>query len=84
MYPGKVRLRMRPAVSYLLLADDHTYQCRSWDQVGRTARVGESERLPDREGAKDDVESDRPLIPSEAAALVEAATKFALAHTGRG
>jgi hypothetical protein len=36
---------MRPAVPYLLLADDKTYRCRNWHRPGRATRLGDSSDL---------------------------------------
>jgi hypothetical protein len=68
-------------VSYVLLADSKTYGCRTWeDLVGRLlwAREEGCARAKAR-FANGDV--DRPLIPSEQAQLVEAATGRFLLET---
>lgn len=64
---------------YLLLADQHTYRCRNWDQlVGRLVWArGNGYRTAKARWTG--WESDRPLIPSEAVELVQAATRVALA-----
>jgi hypothetical protein len=64
---------MRP-VGYLLLADSNTYVCRSWDDlVGRLLWAREQGFVKARARlANGDI--DRPLMPSEQARLVEAAT----------
>jgi hypothetical protein len=64
---------MRP-VGYLLLADSHTYVCRTWeDLVGRLLWAREQGFVkPKARLANGDI--DRPFMPSEQARLVEAAT----------
>jgi hypothetical protein len=65
---------------YLLLGDDHTYQCRNWEQLVERLVWARESGYTTAKARHTTSESDRPLIPSEAAALVvEAATKVALA-----
>jgi hypothetical protein len=67
-------------VPYLLLADDRTYRCRNWDQLVERMVWARRSGYATAKARRTTWESDRPLIPSEAAALVEAATAVALAN----
>jgi hypothetical protein len=65
-------------VGYLLLADSHTFICRTWDDLAAKlvwAR-GEGYRTAKARHASGYV--DRPLLPSEQARLVKQATRLAL------
>ena len=64
---------------YLLLADEHTYRCRNRDQLVQRLVWAHKNGYRAAKARRTAWESDRPLIPSEAAALVEAATRVALA-----
>jgi hypothetical protein len=65
-------------VPYLLFADDHTYRCRSWQQLVERLAWAHRSGYATAKARHTTMDSDRPLIPSQAAALVEAATKVAL------
>ena len=62
---------------YLLLADDHTYRCRNWEQLVERLVWAHQNGYRTAKARRTTWESDRPLIPSEAAALVDAGTKVA-------
>ena len=64
---------------YRLLADDHTYRRRNWDQLVERLVWAHRSGFRTAKARQTTWESDRPLIPSEAAALVEAATRVAVA-----
>jgi hypothetical protein len=65
-------------VPYLLRADDHTYRCRSWEQLVERLVWAHRSGYTTAKARRTTMDSDRPLFPSEAAALVEAATQVAL------
>ena len=64
---------------YLLLADDHTYRCRNWDDLAERLVWAHHRGFRSAMARRTAWEEDRPLLPSEAVALVEAATELALA-----
>jgi hypothetical protein len=66
-------------VSYLLLADDRVYRCRNWDDLTERLVWAHPQGFTSAKARRTAWEEDRPLLPSEATALVEAATAFALA-----
>jgi hypothetical protein len=66
-------------VPYLLLADEHTYGCRNWGDLAARLVWAHQRGYATAKARRTTLDSDRPLIPSEAAALVEAATRVALA-----
>ena len=63
---------------YLLLADDKTYRCRSWEDLARRLVWAHQQGFRSARARRTAWEEDRPLLPSEAVALVERATKLAL------
>ena len=65
-------------MSYLLLADSHTFVCRSWDDL--TARLvwAHQEGYSTAKARRANGWVDRPLLPSEKLRLVEDATRLAL------
>ena len=65
--------RMRP-VSYLLFADSHTYVCRTWDDLVRRLLWARAQGCVKAKARFANADIDRPLMPSEQARLVEAAT----------
>jgi hypothetical protein len=65
-------------VPYVLLADQRTYRCRNWDQLVERLVWAHQAGYTTAKARRTTMDSDRPLIPSEAAALVETATKVAL------
>jgi hypothetical protein len=70
---------MRPAVAYLLHADDHVYRCRTWHDLAERLVWAHRQGFGSAKARRTAWEEDRPLLPSEAVALVEAATELALA-----
>jgi hypothetical protein len=66
-------------VAYLLQADDHIYRCRSWDQLAERLLWAHRQGFRSAKARRTAWEEDRPLLPSEAVALVAAATELALA-----
>jgi hypothetical protein len=66
-------------VSYLLLADDKTYRCRSWDDLAERLVWAHRQGFRSATARRTAWDEDRPLLPSEAVDLIEAATEFALA-----
>jgi hypothetical protein len=66
-------------VTYLLLADDKTYRCRNWDDLTERLVWAHRQGFTSAKARRTAWEEDRPLLPSEAVALVEAATDLAAA-----
>lgn len=60
---------MRRPVPYVLLADQRTYRCRSWDQLDERLVWAHRSGYTTAKARRTTMDSDRPLIPSEAAAL---------------
>jgi hypothetical protein len=67
------------SVAYLLLADDKTYRCRSWSDLTNRLVWAHRNGYNSARARRTGWETDTPLLPSEARALVEAATALALA-----
>jgi hypothetical protein len=65
-------------VPYLLVADHSVYRCRSWDQLVERLVWAHRQGYRSAKARRTAWEEDRPLLPSEAVALVEAATELAL------
>jgi hypothetical protein len=65
-------------VSYLLLADSHTYVCRSWDDLAARLVWARQQGYQPAKARRANGYVDRPLLPSERARLVEEATGLAL------
>jgi hypothetical protein len=65
-------------VAYLLLADDHTCRCRTWNQLAERLLWAHRQGFTSAKARHTAWEEDRPLLPSEAAALIETATELAL------
>jgi hypothetical protein len=65
-------------VGYLLLADSHTFVCRTWDDLA--AKLGWAQHVGYGTAKARHANGyvDRPLLPSEQARLVEDATELAL------
>jgi hypothetical protein len=63
---------------YLLVADDHTYVCRGWDALAQRLAWAREQGYKNAKARCCGWELDRPLLPSECAALVEAATRVAV------
>jgi hypothetical protein len=64
---------MQP-VGYLLLADSHTYVCRTWDDLVGRLLWARDQGCVKAKACLTNGEIDQPLMPSEQARLVEAAT----------
>lgn len=65
-------------MSYLLLADSHTFVCRSWDDLAARLVWAREEGYATAKARRANGYVDRPLLPSEQARLVEDATRLAL------
>jgi hypothetical protein len=66
-------------VTYLPQADDKTYRCRNWDDLAQRLVWAHRQDFKPGKARRTAWEEDRPLLPSEAVALVDAATQLALA-----
>jgi hypothetical protein len=66
-------------VPYLLLADDHTYVWRSWDALVGRLVWAHGRGYATAKARLCTGFTDRPLMRSEAVALVESATELVLA-----
>jgi hypothetical protein len=65
-------------VSYLLLADSHTFVCRSWDDLAARLVWARQEGYLTAKARRANGFVDKPLLPSEQARLIEDATRLAL------
>jgi len=65
-------------VSYLLLADSHTFVCRTWDELAARLVWARQEGYVTAKARRANGYVDRPLLPSEQALLVQEATRLAL------
>ena len=65
-------------MGYLLLADSHTFACRTWDDLAARLLWARQEGYETEKARRANGYVDRPLLPSERARLVEDATKLAL------
>ena len=65
-------------MSYLLLADSHTFVCPSWDELAARLVWARQEGYVTAKARRANCYVDRPLLPSEQARLVEDATQLAL------
>ena len=65
-------------MSYLLLADSHTFACRSWDDLAARLVWARQEGYVTAKARRANGYVDRPLLPSEQVRLVEEATRLAL------
>jgi len=65
-------------VGYLLLADSHTYVCRTWDDLAARLVWARQEGYVTAKARRANGYVDRPLLPSEQAQLVQEATRVAL------
>jgi len=65
-------------VGYLLLADSHTFVCRTWNDL--TARLvwARKHGYGSAKARRANGYVDRPLLPSEQVRLIEDATRLAL------
>jgi hypothetical protein len=65
-------------VGYLLLADSHTYVCRTWDDLAAKLVWARQEGYRTAKARRANGYVDRPLLPSEQARLVDEATRLAV------
>ena len=65
-------------MSYLLLADSHTYRCRTWDDLAAKLVWAREQGYGFAKARRANAYVDRPLLPSEQMRLVEEATRLAL------
>jgi len=65
-------------VSYLLLADSHTFVCRTWDELAARLVWARQDGYVKAKARRANGYVDRPLLPSEQALLVQEATRLAL------
>jgi hypothetical protein len=68
---------MRAGMSYLLLADDETYRCTTWGELTKRLVWAHRQGFTSAKARHTAWEEDRPLLPSEAVALIEPATELA-------
>jgi hypothetical protein len=66
-------------VRYLLVADSHTYVCRTWDDLAARLVWAREQGYRTAKARLTAADFDRPLLPSEQAKLVDDATRLALA-----
>jgi hypothetical protein len=62
---------------YLLLADSHTYVCRTWDDLMARLVWAREQGYASAQARRANGYADRPLLPSEQAKLVDDATRLA-------
>ena len=65
-------------MSYLLLADSHTFVCRTWDDLAARLVWARQRGYRTAKARRANGYVDRPLLPSEKTRLVEDATRLAL------
>jgi hypothetical protein len=65
-------------VGYLLLADSHTFVCRTWDDLAARLVWARQEGYRTAKARRANSYVNRPLMPSEQVRLVEEATRLAL------
>ena len=65
-------------MSYLLLADSHTFVCRTWDDLAARLVWARQQGYATAKARRANGYVDTPLLPSEQALLVEEATRLAL------
>jgi hypothetical protein len=64
-------------VGYALLADSHTYMCRTWDELAARLVWARARGYHTAKARLTAADFDRPLLPSEQVRLVEKATRLA-------
>jgi hypothetical protein len=67
-------------VAYLLLADSHTFRCKSWNELVAKPVWARENGYRQAQARCCWTDFDRPLLPSERVELVQAATVFAFAN----
>ena len=65
-------------MGYLLLADSHTFVCRTWDDLAARLVWARDQGYATAKARRANGYADRPLLPSEQARLVEEATRLAI------
>jgi hypothetical protein len=65
-------------VGYLLLADSHTFVCRTWDELAARLVWARDQGYDTTKARLANGDIDRPLLPSEQVRLVEEATRLVL------
>ena len=65
-------------MGYLLLADSHTFVCRTWDDLAAKLVWAREEGYQTAKARRANGHVDRPLLPSEQARLVDEATRLVL------
>lgn len=65
-------------MGYLLLADSHTFVCRTWDDLATRLVWAREQGYATAKARRATAWVDRPLLPSEQMRLVEEATRLAL------
>jgi hypothetical protein len=65
-------------VGYLLLADSHTFVCRTWDDLAARLVWAREQGYITANARRANGYVDMPLLPSEQTRLVEEATRLAL------
>jgi hypothetical protein len=65
-------------VGYLLLADSHTYLCRTWDDLAARLVWAREQGYRTAKARRANAYMDRPLLPSEKLRLVDDATRLVL------
>jgi hypothetical protein len=66
-------------VAYVLLADSHTYRCRTWDDLAARLVWAREEGYRTAKARRANGYVDRPLLPTEQAQLADAAEDSAFA-----
>jgi hypothetical protein len=70
-------------VGYLLLADSHTFVCRTWDDLASRLVWTREQGYATAKARRVDGYVDMPLLPSEQLRLVEDATRLVPGYPGR-
>jgi hypothetical protein len=65
-------------VGYLLLADSHTFTCRTWNDLAARLVWAREQGYRTAKARRANGYVDRPLLSSERSRLVEEATRLAL------
>ena len=65
-------------MGYLLVADSHTYVCRTWDDLAAKLVWAREEGYHTAKARRANGWMDRPLLPSEQVRLIGDATQLAL------
>jgi hypothetical protein len=69
-------------VGYVLLADSHTFTCRTWDDLAARLVWAREQGYLTAKARRANGYVDRPLLPSEQARLVEEARRLVTALGG--